>query len=95
MRYLGLISDDEKDIRFLGSESRPKPPARIHCDVLCFPVPWAGRDPAHEFLRCLLFSYDIKLWQLTPNSIVHLMHVKVIHELCPLSYLIPTYLQHI
>ncbi|KAM0926342.1 hypothetical protein ACQ4PT_003453 [Festuca glaucescens] len=28
--------------------------------------------PAHEFLRCLLFSYGIQLWQLTPNSILHL-----------------------
>ncbi|KAK1629718.1 hypothetical protein QYE76_004033 [Lolium multiflorum] len=28
--------------------------------------------PTHEFLRCLLFSYGIQLWQLTPNSILHL-----------------------
>ncbi|KAK1606146.1 hypothetical protein QYE76_029819 [Lolium multiflorum] len=30
------------------------------------------RLPAHEFLRCLLFFYGIQLWQLTPNSILHL-----------------------
>ncbi|KAK1653474.1 hypothetical protein QYE76_071279 [Lolium multiflorum] len=29
-------------------------------------------DLAQEFLRCLLFSYGIQLWQLTPNSILHL-----------------------
>jgi hypothetical protein len=28
--------------------------------------------PAHEFLRCLLFSYDIQFWQLTLNYIMHL-----------------------
>ncbi|KAK1631089.1 hypothetical protein QYE76_005404 [Lolium multiflorum] len=28
--------------------------------------------PAHEFLRSLLFFYGIQLWQLTPNSILHL-----------------------
>ncbi|KAK1616783.1 hypothetical protein QYE76_022300 [Lolium multiflorum] len=30
------------------------------------------RHPAHEFLRSLLFFYGIQLWQLTPNSILHL-----------------------
>ncbi|KAK1680854.1 hypothetical protein QYE76_041702 [Lolium multiflorum] len=30
------------------------------------------RLPAHEFLRSLLFFYGIQLWQLTPNSILHL-----------------------
>jgi hypothetical protein len=28
--------------------------------------------PAHEFLRCLLLSYGIQLWQLIPNYILHL-----------------------
>jgi hypothetical protein len=28
--------------------------------------------PAHEFLRCLLHVYEIQLWQLTPNSMLHL-----------------------
>ena len=28
--------------------------------------------PAHEFLRGLLFTYGVQLWQLTPNSILHL-----------------------
>ena len=28
--------------------------------------------PAHEFLRCLLFTYGIQLWQLTPNALLHL-----------------------
>jgi hypothetical protein len=29
LRSLGLISTDEKDVRFPGSESRPNPPARF------------------------------------------------------------------
>ncbi|KAK1596492.1 hypothetical protein QYE76_018976 [Lolium multiflorum] len=33
MRCMGLISDDEKDIRFPGLESHPNPPPRIHCDL--------------------------------------------------------------
>ena len=28
--------------------------------------------PAHEFLRGLLFTYGVQLWQLSPNSIFHL-----------------------
>jgi hypothetical protein len=71
MRCLGLISDDDKYIRFPGSNSRPKPPARF--TVMFAAFLYRGISlPAHEFLRCLLFSYGIQLWQLTPNSILHL-----------------------
>jgi hypothetical protein len=28
--------------------------------------------PAHEFLRELLFVYDVQLHQLTPNSLLHI-----------------------
>jgi hypothetical protein len=71
MRRLGLISNNEKDICFPGEESRPKPPAGF---VVMFDAfLYRGISLlAHEFLRCLLFSYDIQLWQLTPDSILHL-----------------------
>ncbi|KAK1696164.1 hypothetical protein QYE76_012861 [Lolium multiflorum] len=36
--------------------------------------------PAHEFLRSLLFFYGIQLWQLTPNSILHLSIFITVYE---------------
>jgi hypothetical protein len=71
MRSLGLISDDEEDVRFPGLDSRPNPPARF--TVMFSAFMYRGLSlPAHEFFECLLFSYGIRLWQLTPNSIMHL-----------------------
>jgi hypothetical protein len=71
MRSLGLISDDEKDVRFPGSESRPNPPAGFIVMFSAFLFHGLSL-PAHEFLWCLLFSYGIQLWRLTPNSVLHL-----------------------
>ncbi|KAM0896290.1 hypothetical protein ACQ4PT_023301 [Festuca glaucescens] len=71
MRSLGLISSDEKDVLFAGSDSHPNPPAGFI--VMFSAFLFRGLSlPAHEFLRCLLFSYGIQLRQLTPNSILHL-----------------------
>ncbi|KAM0859735.1 hypothetical protein ACQ4PT_046996 [Festuca glaucescens] len=71
LRTLGLISANESDVIFPGSDSRPKPPAGY--TVMFSAFLYRGLSlPAHEFLRCLLFSYGIQLWQLTPNSILHL-----------------------
>ncbi|KAM0863262.1 hypothetical protein ACQ4PT_044707 [Festuca glaucescens] len=71
LRTLGLISANESDVIFPGSDSRPKPPTGYTVMFLAFL--YRGLSlPAHEFLRCLLFSYGIQLWQLTPNSILHL-----------------------
>jgi hypothetical protein len=36
--------------------------------------------PAHEFLRGLLFVYDVQLHQLTPNSILHIAYVITLCE---------------
>ena len=70
-RSLGLISDKEEDIRLPGSDSHPNPPAGF--TVMFAAFLFRGLSlPAHEFLRCLLLSYGIQLWQLTPNSILHL-----------------------
>jgi hypothetical protein len=52
-------------------ERHPNPPANFTVMFIAFL--YRGLSlPAHEFLRCLLHSYGIQLWQLTPNSILHL-----------------------
>ncbi|KAM0880055.1 hypothetical protein ACQ4PT_033840 [Festuca glaucescens] len=72
MRSLGLISGYEEDVLFQGADSRPNPPAGF--TVMFSAFLYRGLSlSAHEFLRCLLFSYGIQLWQLTPNSILHLV----------------------
>jgi hypothetical protein len=71
LRSLGLISYDEKDVRFPGSKSHPDSPDGF--TVMFHAFLHRGLSvPAHEFLRCLLFFYGIQLWQRTPNSILHL-----------------------
>ncbi|KAK1684679.1 hypothetical protein QYE76_045527 [Lolium multiflorum] len=71
LRALGFISASEEDIRLPGPVTRPKPPKGF---TIMFPAfLFRGLSlPAHEFLRSLLFFYGIQLWQLTPNSILHL-----------------------
>jgi hypothetical protein len=70
-RSLGLIPAKEGNIILPGSASRPNPPADFTLMFVAFL--YRGLSlPAHEFLRCLLLSYGIQLWQLTPNSILHL-----------------------
>ncbi|KAK1617484.1 hypothetical protein QYE76_023001 [Lolium multiflorum] len=67
LRALGFISSSEDDI----AVSRPKPPKGF--TVMFTAFLFRGLSlPAHEFLRSLLFFYGIQLWQLTPNSILHL-----------------------
>ena len=54
-----------------GADERPSPPPGF--TVMFLAYLFRGLSlPAHEFLRCLLFSYGIQLWQLTPNAILHL-----------------------
>jgi hypothetical protein len=71
VRSIELISDREEDIRLPGSDSRPNPLAGFTIMFAAFLFRGLSL-PAHEFLRCLLLSYGIQLWQLTPNSILHL-----------------------
>jgi hypothetical protein len=71
LRSLGLISSDESDFVHPGFVSRPKPPKGFTVMFSAF-LHRGLSLPAHEFLRCLLLSYGIQLWQLTPNSILHL-----------------------
>jgi hypothetical protein len=71
LRALGFISASEEDICLPGSVTRPKPPKGF--TVMFAAFLFRGLSlPAHEFLRSLLFFYGIQLWQLTPNSILHL-----------------------
>ncbi|KAK1619886.1 hypothetical protein QYE76_025403 [Lolium multiflorum] len=71
LRALGFIPASEEDIRLPGSVTRPKPPKGF--TVMFAAFLFRGLSlPAHEFLRSLLFFYGIQLWQLTPNSILHL-----------------------
>ncbi|KAK1650719.1 hypothetical protein QYE76_068524 [Lolium multiflorum] len=71
LRTLGLISPSDDDIRLPGAASRPKPPKGFTVMFVAFLFRGLSL-PAHEFLRSLLFFYGIQLWQLTPNSILHL-----------------------
>ncbi|KAK1615715.1 hypothetical protein QYE76_021232 [Lolium multiflorum] len=71
LRALGFISASEDDILLPGAVSRPKPPKGF--TVMFTAFLFRGLSlPAHEFLCSLLFFYGIQLWQLTPNSILHL-----------------------
>ncbi|KAK1642103.1 hypothetical protein QYE76_059908 [Lolium multiflorum] len=71
LRTLGLISPSDDDILLPGAASRPKPPKGFTVMFVAFLFRGLSL-PAHEFLRSLLFFYGIQLWQLTPNSILHL-----------------------
>src|SRR4051794_15129833 len=68
---LGLIPNDPTAFVSLDSDIRPNPPNRF--TVVFFAYLLHGISlPAHEFLRYLLLHYGLQLWQLTPNSILHL-----------------------
>ncbi|KAK1650760.1 hypothetical protein QYE76_068565 [Lolium multiflorum] len=70
-RSLGIISTDEGNVILPVSASRPSPP--VGFTVMFMSFLYRGLSlPAHEFLRRLLHVYEIQLWQLTPNSILHL-----------------------
>ncbi|KAK1632398.1 hypothetical protein QYE76_006713 [Lolium multiflorum] len=76
-RSLGF-SPDEGNVILPGAISRPNPPAGFTVVFLSFL--YRGLSlPAHEFLLRLLRTYEIQLWQLTPNSI---LHVAVFITLC-------------
>ena len=68
---LGLVSRTEGDVMMPGADERPNPPPGF--TVMFLAYLFRGLSlPAHEFLKCLLFTYGIQLWQLTPNAILHL-----------------------
>ncbi|KAK1664200.1 hypothetical protein QYE76_052359 [Lolium multiflorum] len=71
LRALGFIFSSDDDICLLGPSSHPNPPKGFTVMFVAFLFRGLSL-PAHEFLRSLLFFYGIQLWQLTPNSILHL-----------------------
>jgi hypothetical protein len=58
-------------IIFPGTERIPKTPSGYRVMFLAFLLRGVCL-PAHEFLRGLLFVYGVQLYQLTPNSILHI-----------------------
>ena len=71
LHRLGLIPQDEGEVKIPGADSRPNPPPGFHIMFAAFLYHGLSL-PAHEFLRGILFTYGVQLWQLTPNSILHL-----------------------
>ncbi|KAK1610983.1 hypothetical protein QYE76_034656 [Lolium multiflorum] len=71
LRALGFISASDDNIHLPGAVSRPRPPKGFTVMFVAFLFHGLSL-PSHEFLRSLLFFYRIQLWQLTPNSILHL-----------------------
>jgi hypothetical protein len=66
----GLISDDDQVI-FSSTKQIPKPNSSFQ--VMFFAFLLRGLSlPTHEFLCGLLFVYGVQLYQLTPNSILHI-----------------------
>jgi hypothetical protein len=70
-RNLGIISSDEGNVILPGATSWPNPPSGFTVIFLSFLYRGLS-PPAHKFLHHLLRVYEIQLWQLTPNSILHL-----------------------
>src|SRR4051794_17401580 len=77
LRKSCLVADATM-IRIPRNESRPKPPKGYDVMFVAFLVRRLSL-PAHEFLRGLLFTYGIQLWQLTANS---LLQVAIFVTLC-------------
>jgi hypothetical protein len=61
----------EDSIKFPSTERIPKPPSGYRVMFLAFLFRSLSL-PAHEFLRGLLFVYGVQLYQLTPNSLLHI-----------------------
>jgi hypothetical protein len=67
---MGLLTNDEA-MQILGDEVTPDPPEGFRVIFTDFLVRGLS-VPVHEFLRGLLFVCGIQLYQLTPNSILHI-----------------------
>ena len=71
MQKMGFLPRAEGDVVLPGAFARPNPPPGFTVIFLAYLLRGLSL-PAHEFLRCLLFTYGIQLWQLTPNALLHL-----------------------
>jgi hypothetical protein len=70
LKKLGLLTDEEK-MKAPGNEATPNPPEGYLVIFTAFLLSSLSMH-VHEFLRGLLFIYEIQLYQLTPNSIIHI-----------------------
>jgi hypothetical protein len=70
LKKVGLLMNNEA-IKFPGDEAIPNPPEGYRVIFADFLIRGLS-VPIHEFLRGLLFVYGIQLYQLTPNSILHI-----------------------
>ena len=71
LRKEGRIPKDKKKVRRPGAEVFPAPPPGWTVVFLAF-FERGLSLPAHEFLRGFLFIHRVQLYQLTPNTILHL-----------------------
>jgi hypothetical protein len=80
LKNLGLLTDEGKT-KIPGEETTPNPPKGYQ--VIFFDFLLRGLSVSvHEFLRGLLFVYGIKLYQVIPNSI---LHISIFITLCDAS----------
>src|SRR3954468_24591799 len=70
LQNASLIADAE-DIVLPGAPARPNPPPGFTIMFVAYMLRGLSLL-AHDFLRGLLFTYGIQLWQLGPNSILYL-----------------------
>ena len=70
LKKFGLLASDGA-MQVPGDEAVPNPPEGFRVIFLDFLLRGLA-VPVHEFLRGLLFVYGIQLYQLTPNSILHI-----------------------
>ena len=70
LKKVGLLTNDEA-MQIPGDEAIPNPPEGFRVIFADFLIRGLSL-PVHEFLRGLLFVYGIQLYQLTPNSILHI-----------------------
>ncbi|KAM0851088.1 hypothetical protein ACQ4PT_052641 [Festuca glaucescens] len=70
LKKFGLLASDGA-MQVPGDEAVPNPPEGFRVIFLHFLLRGLA-VPVHEFLRGLLFVYGIQLYQLTPNSILHI-----------------------
>jgi hypothetical protein len=70
LKKMGLLMNNEL-MRIPGDEATPNPPEGFRVTFADFLVRGFS-IPVHEFLRGLLFIYEIQQFQLTPNSILHI-----------------------
>ncbi|KAK1692106.1 hypothetical protein QYE76_008803 [Lolium multiflorum] len=77
LKKMGLLTNGELT-RIPGDEAVPNPPEDFRVTFSDFLLRGFS-TPVHEFLRGLLFVYVIQLFQLTPNS---LLHISIFVTLC-------------